>query len=356
MNSPSKILLITNTADPAFGGWGKYTHDLVAALKGEGVHVSVEYIQAPLRLKRHFFLGWWAALRLFFKYRGKDIHVVHCVVEPYAFITSLLAFFLRVPYVLTLHGTYSIILLDHPVYKIFQSWSYRHAKSLVAVSAYTKFRIEKYLHLKNLTVIPNGIDCTVVDTPRTLNETPRILSVGGVKKRKGYHLVIEALGKIKKELGDFTYTIVGDTQDSQYVDKLRSLIAFHCLQDQVVIAGKVSEEQKEKLYSEAHLLVLTPVSEGSHFEGFGLVYLEANAKGIPVVGTTESGAESAIKNGYNGLLALSEDPIDIGAKIMSLLSDGTVYEQFSARALQHARDGQWVNKVKLYLELYQFTY
>jgi len=65
----------------------------------------------------------------------------------------------------------------------------------------------------------------------------------------------------------------------------------------------VSNQELIKLYYQSDLFLLTPIYvEGSKFEGFGLVYLEANACGKPVIGTYGCGAEDAIKDNYSGFL------------------------------------------------------
>ncbi len=346
-----KILIIAENLE-LDSGWGRYSADLMGALKLEGVNIEFECIPGPMRFKRRILFGWLDALKLFIKYKDKNIDLIHCTVEPYAFITSLLSILLRVPYIITLHGTYAVLFLEHPLYNYFQYHAYKNAKALIAVSHYTKSRVEKYSVKNDIVVVPNGINLPVKATPRELGEKKVLLGIGGLKRRKGFHLVIEALSKIEDVAQNLIYYIVGGEQDPLYAKELRALIKTHSLQERVIMTGRVTEEEKERLYNEADLFILTPVSEGLRFEGFGLVYLEANARGVPVIATMGSGAEEAVKNGYNGLLANESDPSDIALKVKEMLSDPIRYSEVSGNALEWAQKMQWSNNVKRYLDIY----
>ncbi len=73
------------------------------------------------------------------------------------------------------------------------------------------------------------------------------------------------------------------------------------------LLGPVDEDVLLKKYRECTLFVLTPVNQGFFFEGFGLVFLEANACGKPVVASRGCGAEEPVIHNYNGLLVPQSD-------------------------------------------------
>ncbi|MEX0998927.1 MAG: hypothetical protein WD000_03070, partial [Thermodesulfobacteriota bacterium] len=102
-----KILLITENLKPT-SGWGRYSLDIVSALEFNGVEASVYQIPHPLRFKKHFFLGWYEALRIAIYHRGKEFDVIHSAIEPYSCIAYWLSKFTGKKYFITVHGTYGI--------------------------------------------------------------------------------------------------------------------------------------------------------------------------------------------------------------------------------------------------------
>ena len=101
---------------------------------------------------------------------------------------------------------------------------------------------------------------------------------------------------------DVRYRIVGSTDDRVFLAQLEARIAALGLQDAVELLGRVSDEELLRLYHGYAAFWLLPVDDGHQFEGFGLVYWEANACGRPVIGALRSGAEDAIEDGLNGYL------------------------------------------------------
>ncbi len=341
-------------AAPGSGsGWARYTDDLSTSLQEGGVEIVVEYVAEPLRFKKLFLLSWLTAIKIYLKQRKAKIDVIHCVVEPCAFISYLLSLFMRVPYVITFHGTYSIFLLHNHWFKRFQRLAYSKASALVAVSRYTKGRVLENFPSLDITVVPNGIKRAPDSVLRTPLPAHVIMGVGGLKHRKGYHLVIEALSRAREKLSPFTYYIVGTQFDMDYVERLRSLVEKHGLEKEVVMTGPMSDGELDALYSQADLFVLTPVSDGLQFEGFGLVYLEANARGIPVVGMMGSGAEEAVKDGFSGRLARMNDVDDLALIMESVLENEKSYRKLSENAIQWADKMQWDNVANIYRDTYE---
>jgi glycosyltransferase involved in cell wall biosynthesis len=107
----------------------------------------------------------------------------------------------------------------------------------------------------------------------------RLLSVGAVVPRKGFDVLIAALAPLRGL--PWRLTIAGDrTRDRNSVAELDAAIARHALEDQIASPGAVSPQQLVALYAEADVFVLA-----SRFEGYGMAYAEAIARGLPVIGT-----------------------------------------------------------------------
>jgi glycosyltransferase involved in cell wall biosynthesis len=136
----------------------------------------------------------------------------------------------------------------------------------------------------------------------------RLLSVGAVVPRKGFDILIAALAT----LADLPWrlAIVGDrSRDPQAAAKLDADIARLKLADRVTVLGAVSDERIAEIYAAADVFVLA-----SRFEGYGMAYSEAIARGLPVIGTTAGAIPETVPVGA-GLLV---PPDDVTALAMAL--------------------------------------
>lgn len=106
---------------------------------------------------------------------------------------------------------------------------------------------------------------------------PRLLSVGAITRRKGHDTLVKALAKIKDL--PWESRIAGSTdRDAVAMKTLNEAIANGKLQDRVTLLGPLDDAGLEQEYSSASLFVLP-----SHFEGYGMAFTEALARGLPVV-------------------------------------------------------------------------
>lgn len=133
--------------------------------------------------------------------------------------------------------------------------------------------------------------------------------------RKNVEGVIRAVALLAPEL-NLSYTIVGDGEDR---DRLESLSHELGVADKVKFTGRVAVGELLTLYAHADLFVLTPVATDIDIEGFGIVYNEASASGVPVLGSSAGGAIDAISDGTNGILIPKSTPTDIASGIRHFL-------------------------------------
>ena len=147
-------------------------------------------------------------------------------------------------------------------------------------------------------------------------DAPVFLSVSRLVPRKNIHGVLQALATLKKEGFAFRYFIAGDGPDKKRLMELATSLG---LEDEVVFCGKVDEAQKRRLYSQSDYLLLPSLydKEGRSIEGFGIVFIEANAYGLPVLGGKSGGMAEAIVDGVTGLLSDGSSE-DIAKKIKQL--------------------------------------
>lgn len=129
----------------------------------------------------------------------------------------------------------------------------------------------------------------------------RLLHLGAVIPRKGLHLTVEALQALSPE--KWRLTVVGDLKaDSKYVEGLRRSLNRRGLSGQVTFRGVLPEPDLREALSRSHLLFM-PYA----YEGFGIVYAEGMAYGLPAVGSRSGGAAEAIRHGGDGYLVAPRD-------------------------------------------------
>lgn len=353
-----KILFLTNNLEGK-DGWSRYSFDLINNVKNQG-HEVLCFVHDKSDKK----IFQKAALREPLKYLANPIHsfltakkisgiikefspdIIHFIVEPYATILHFLDF-KKTKTFLTAHGTYSFIpnLISNCLKKSLANYLsrkvYNKLDGVIAVSNYTKkyllenfSEIDKKIYLdKKIKVITNGIDLkthSIIDVgQKPKNKTKQILFVGAVKPRKGLLESIEALRYYRNNFSDkFFYSIVGNySSKDKYFKKLKKRIKEYNLENNVIFRGSISEEKLVEKYIEADLFLMLPLHLKSHFEGFGLVYLEANAKGVPCIGSDQGGVQEAIKNKETGYIVNPLNPEEVAEKINLVLNKQTILSQ-----------------------------
>lgn len=147
---------------------------------------------------------------------------------------------------------------------------------------------------------------------------------------KGFDEVLEALPELSREIPDVIYLICGDGPDRA---RLEAKAVNLGIRDRVRFAGFVDESRKADYYRLADAYVMP--SQG---EGFGIVFLEAMASGLPALGSTKDGGREALMDGALGELVDPEDATAVREGILRVLSrDKRVLPglaQFSADAFR----------------------
>ena len=275
---------------------------------------------------------------------------------PNSFYAKLISFGLKKPIIITALGTYSVASF-YSWRRSLMKWTC-HGAQLVAISDYTKEKILEIIPDINIKIICPGFDLDFWSADSGISEEilrlkPYVLSVGALKPRKGYHNSILAFTIVAKQFKNLNYVIVGQGEESDYVKDLKSFIKDNGLENRVFfISSGIDDNKLLEFYRNAELFVLTPIEEDHHFEGFGIVYLEAAASSLPIVATYNSGATSATKDGYNSILVPQNDPQQTAAAIVKILSDNSLRLNLKNNGREWAKNFSWEKIIKNYIEIY----
>ncbi|QLG28684.1 glycosyltransferase family 4 protein [Halorarum halophilum] len=198
------------------------------------------------------------------------------------------------------------------------------ASVVIAVSSYTKARVvdigvdPNHVRVVNNGVNPERFETTDTHPVAVRTDGPILLTVARLDPRKGHDTILEALPSLLDSYPSLTYVVAGDGQ--QRTD-LESLAATIGVDDAVEFLGYVPDDDLPSLYNAADVFAMPNRRERTSVEGFGIVFLEANATGTPVVGGRHGGVTDAIVDGETGYLVDPTDPDAVADAIGRLLTD-----------------------------------
>lgn len=349
-----KICLLSFGLGTKDGG-GRFAHDLALNLRNSGHEVyAIPEFNLLKNTLFHFF-----SLRKIFK-KSDIIHTID--IWPIGFYAKVISLGLNKPLVITSLGTYSVMAF-YSWRKWLAAWSSRHAQ-IVAISEYTKQEINKVMPNLDIKVMGVGFYFDFWSgkniQPKESSEAelqkykPYILGVGAIKVRKGFHNSIRAFGIVAKKIKNLNYVIIGQVyEESEYMNELKKIVKENNLENKVFfISSGIEDSELLKFYRNAELFVLTPIEDNHRFEGFGTVYLEAAASGLPIVATFNSGAISAVKDGYSGILVAQNDPAGTAEAITKILSDSATKERFRNNSYEWVENFYWDKIIADYIKVY----
>lgn len=243
-------------------------------------------------------------------------------------LAALAARWKRAPLLLIIHG---IDAWEAPQGGLMASLARRsiaRVDAFVAVSAVTKDRFLAWSGLSEASgfVVPNCIDASGFSPgskPEALlnryglTDRTVLLTLGRLsaqERYKGHDEVLEALPGLSSEVSDLAYLIVGDGDDRP---RLEHKAADLGVADRVVFAGYIPEVEKADHYRLADAFVMP-----GRGEGFGIVYLEAMACGVPVVASSLDASREAVRDGALGCVVNPDDAEDVRTGILAALATG----------------------------------
>lgn len=161
------------------------------------------------------------------------------------------------------------------------------------------------------------------------HDRPVILTVGTLQKRKGQDTLIAALPAIRRDHPDVLYAIAGSGLERGY---LEGLVREHGLADAVQFRGDADEAELIACYQQCDLFALPNRQIGWDVEGFGIVLVEAQACGKPVVAGRSGGTADTLVTGRTGELVDADSPDAVARTVVRLLGDRPLAARMGAAA------------------------
>jgi len=224
----------------------------------------------------------------------------------------------------------------------------RASDIVLTVSSFTRDRLvaDFGVHPERIRLVRPGVDLERF-TPGTTAE-PFILGVGRLIERKGFDRLIDAFAAIAADFPEYTLKIAGSGSDEA---ALKARAIDRGMDDRIEFLGGVDDARLTALYRSCTLFAMPnrTLADGDT-EGFGLIFLEANACGKPVIGGRAGGATDAIIDGETGLLVDGVNVDAIAAALRRLLGDRGLRDRLAAGGLAHARHHGWARSAERFID------
>ncbi|HSS04165.1 MAG TPA: glycosyltransferase family 4 protein [Solirubrobacterales bacterium] len=217
----------------------------------------------------------------------------------------------------------------------------RRADATIAVSAYTReMALAAGARPERVNVIHPGVDLPAA-VPAAREEEPTLLTVATLLFRyKGHDVMTRALPLIRAQVPEARWIVVGD---GPFRPAIESAIEAYGLGGSVELLGRVSDSERNEWLDRASVFCMPSrlPADGLGGEGFGIVYLEAAAHGMPSLGGNVAGARDAVLDGETGLLVDPTDHLALAAAATRLLAEPELARKMGAAARRHAEAHAW---------------
>ena len=338
------LFLITHEFYPVSGGIATFVEEIAKASANLGFDVEVWAQSAPstaekpwpFRLRRlplkgtHDLICQIRLARQLVTSRRQLRNATVYLPEPGPMLTMMLlqffAAFRPKRLVLTFHGTEILKFAESPIRRWLAGRLIKHATRVSTLTTYTQeLLLERFPQAADKIFLTPGAlrsDFAVVPA-RTEREREKIiiLTVGRLHPRKGQLITLEALQMLPEAVRNrIEYWIVGGRNKGNYEDQLRSQAAEDPALS-VRFFGNIPDEELAEVYDRSDIFALTSINHENSVEGFGLVYLEAAAHGLPIVAHNIGGVSEAVRDRVTGLLVTPDRPAELAAAFEKLIHD-----------------------------------
>jgi len=211
----------------------------------------------------------------------------------------------------------------------------------------------------HISVVEPGVDLTMfqpidrAEARRNIGYGPGrlLLFVGRLERLKGVEVAIRALALLQGQQPETRLLVLGEDAsngDESEMERLKAIASSLGVRDRVDFLGSVAHHELPYFYSAADVCVMP-----SYSESFGLVALEAQACGLPVVGFAASGLRSVVRDGVSGYLLETHDAETYADRIGRLLAEPSMAEEMGRHGRQLAQKFSWTRTADRLQELFE---
>jgi phosphatidylinositol alpha-1,6-mannosyltransferase len=336
------ITIIARDFKPSVGGVAEYSHHMATELaKKHDVHVLSPSFTNPVSLNTNYanhkiLPQKYTISGLYQTFKSipsavfqSDIVMSNCITgDP--LLSRAVSFYTSSKLGLIVYAM-DIIESRGTVGNKIREYIIKNTDFIIAISNFAASNLDNYkVSSTDISVIPGGVNKNDfrLNSYQRVEELRSNLQIGNSKvifglgrlvRRKGFDILIKSLPLVIEKVPDVSLIIGGDGPDR---DRLESLARDYQVLEHIRFTGYVAEPDRKYYYhlSDVFAMPCREEREGD-IEGFGIVFTEANACGLPVVGGRSGGATEAIDDGVTGLLVDPHSKKDVANSLVTILND-----------------------------------
>lgn len=196
----------------------------------------------------------------------------------------------------------------------------------------------------NVNIIPHGVVIKRNALPYRKEKTKTVIFLGVLTKDKGIEDALKVFS-ILETLGNYNFWVIGKGSE-EYKNYLLALATKLGIKNKVTFWGFVDESKKFELLARAHILINPSIREG-----WGLVNIEANSAGTPVVAYRSPGLVDSVKDGISGVICTEDTAQNMAKQVEKIIGDKDKYTSLQKSAISWSKKFSWKESKKLSLEI-----
>ena len=225
--------------------------------------------------------------------------------------------------------------------------------AVTASSLYEKtILLENYqIDSSKIELVTPGVNKEIFIPDLTINRENIFLSIGRIQEQKGQIKTLKFLDNFRKIDNNFLCYIIGGPSGksgNKYLEELKQGIVELNLESHVEFLGILPQSKIKELMNRSKLLIHT-----SYFETFGLIAVEANSMGVPVLTLNEGSLSEIIENNKNGFISENLVEANVNNFVNEILNNPKIFEKIMYSCIDKSNDYDWNNTVKEIENIYE---
>jgi colanic acid/amylovoran biosynthesis glycosyltransferase len=266
--------------------------------------------------------------------KARTTRLVYAHFAPDGYAAMQLAEELGVPLVTALHG-YDVTISDEAMSRTRLGRAYLQGRAALQRTGALFLSCSEYVRARGLemgypadrTMVHSiGVDVEAFKPPGILRPRDKsVLFVGRLVEKKGCGTLIEAKVSVQRRCPSAELVIIGDGHLRADYEARAIALGVRCC----FLGVQPTAVVRDRMSRASIFCVPSVVAASGDAEGFGMVFIEAQAMGLPVVSTLSGGIPEAVKHGETGLLVAEHDSAALAEAILRLMQDEELWQQYS---------------------------
>jgi colanic acid/amylovoran biosynthesis glycosyltransferase len=266
--------------------------------------------------------------------RARAPRLVYAHFAPDGYAAMQLAERLEVPLVTALHG-FDVTMSDQAIAATRLGREYLHGRSglqkkgalFLSCSAFVRRRGLEMGYPADRTIVHSiGVDVERFKPPAVRPREKMVLFVGRLVEKKGCTSLLEAMAEVQRRSPWVELVVIGGGPLRAEYEARAAELGLRCR----FLGAQPAATVREWMARATVFCVPSVVAASGDAEGFGMVFIEAQAMGLPVVSTLSGGIPEAVKHGETGLLVSERDSKALAAALLTLVENDELWQRYSA--------------------------